>query len=84
MYVPPHFAETDPEVLRALIRAHPLGTWVVPADGTLVVNHIPFVDRLVGWWSRMRADGWLKTATREQRAALKRDLQPIVNIHAEL
>lgn len=54
-----------------------------PADAG-IVNHIPFVNRLVGWWSRMRAAGWLKTATREQRAALKRDLQPIVDIHAEL
>ena len=54
-----------------------------PADAG-IVNHIPFVNRLVGWWSRMRAEGWLKTATREQRAALKRDLQPIVNIANEL
>jgi len=60
MYVPPHFAETDPEVLRALIRAHPLGTWVVPADGTLIVNHIPFLvrgDTLVGHVARAN-DVW--------------------------
>ena len=49
-----------------------------------ILNHIPFVNRLVGWWSRMRAAGWLKSATREQRAALKRDLQPIINIANEL
>ena len=48
------------------------------------MNHIPFVNRLVGWWGRMRAEGWLKTATKEQRAALKRDLQPIIDIHREL
>ena len=54
-----------------------------PADAG-IVNHIPFVNRLVGWWSRMRAAGWLKSATREQRAALKRDLQPIINIANEL
>ena len=54
-----------------------------PADGG-ILNHIPFVNRLVGWWSRMRAAGWIKTATREQRAALKRDLQPIIDIHTEL
>ena len=54
-----------------------------PADAG-IVNHIPFVNRLVGWWGRMRAEGWLKTATKEQRAALKRDLQPIINIHDEL
>lgn len=54
-----------------------------PAD-TGIVNHIPFVNRLMGWWGRMRAAGWLKTATKEQRAALKRDLQPIVEIHNQL
>lgn len=54
-----------------------------PADAG-IVNHIPFVNRLVGWWGRMRAEGWLKTASREQRAALKRDLQPIVDIHSTL
>lgn len=54
-----------------------------PADAG-IVNHIPFVNRLVGWWSRMRTEGWLKTATKEQRAALKRDLQPIINIYSEL
>ena len=54
-----------------------------PAD-TGVLNHIPFVNRLVGWWARMRDTGWLKTATKEQRAALKRDLQPIVEIAKEL
>jgi len=54
-----------------------------PADAG-ILNHIPFVNRLVGWWGRMRAEGWLKTATREQRAALKRDLQPIIDITNEL
>lgn len=54
-----------------------------PADAG-IVNHIPFVNRLVGWWGRMRAEGWLKTATKEQRAALKRDLQPIIEIHNQL
>jgi len=42
MYVPAHFAETDPAVLHALIRAQPLGAWVAQADGELLVNHIPF------------------------------------------
>lgn len=42
MYVPAHFAETDPSVLHALIRAQPLGAWVVPDPDELVVNHIPF------------------------------------------
>ena len=54
-----------------------------PADSG-IVNDIPFVNRLVGWWGRMRAEGWIKTATKEQRAALKRDLQPIIDIHNQL
>jgi transcriptional regulator len=43
MYVPQHHAETDATVLRALIRAHPLGTWVTAGDDGLVANHIPFL-----------------------------------------
>jgi len=42
MYVPSHFAETDPAVLHALIRAQPLGAWVLPHPDELIVNHIPF------------------------------------------
>jgi hypothetical protein len=49
-----------------------------------ILNHIPFVNRLVGWWAQMRAAGWLRTATKEQRDALKRDLQPVANIISEL
>ncbi len=42
MYVPKHFAETDPSLLKALIRAHPLGAWVNLGSDELIVNHIPF------------------------------------------
>lgn len=43
MYVPSHFEESDRAVLHALIRAHPLGTWVtVSADGP-TAEHIPFL-----------------------------------------
>jgi len=49
-----------------------------------IENHIPYVNRLVAWWSRMRDKRWLDNATREQRAALKRDLQPVVEIWREL
>jgi transcriptional regulator len=42
MYLPSHFEESRPEILRQLIRDHPLGTLVtVGADG-LNANHIPF------------------------------------------
>ena len=43
MYVPKHFEESDPAVLHALVRAHPLGTWVTAGEGELVANHLPFL-----------------------------------------
>jgi transcriptional regulator len=43
MYVPKHHEESDLAVLHALIRAHPLGTWVTQGDGELIANHIPFL-----------------------------------------
>jgi len=43
MYNPKHFEEHDIGVLHALIRSHPLGTWVTQADGELLANHIPFL-----------------------------------------
>ena len=43
MYVPKHFEERDLAVLQALIRSHPLGTWVAQTDAGLLVNHVPFL-----------------------------------------
>lgn len=43
MYLPPHFAQHDPAALHALMRAHPLATWVCQHGGELVVNHVPFL-----------------------------------------
>jgi len=43
MYLPKHFEESDPQVLHALIRAHPLGTWVTVHEGGLLANHLPFL-----------------------------------------
>jgi transcriptional regulator len=45
VYAPKHFEETDPETLRALIRAHSLGIWVTQSGGELTVNHVPFLLR---------------------------------------
>jgi transcriptional regulator len=42
-YLPPHFEETDTATLHALVGAYPLATWVVPHQGELLVNHIPFL-----------------------------------------
>ncbi len=41
MYLPAHFAERRPDVLRALIAGHPLATLVTVADGGIAANHIP-------------------------------------------
>jgi len=43
MYVPTLFAETRPEELRALIRAHPLGMLVASTDTGLEACHVPFL-----------------------------------------
>jgi len=54
-----------------------------PADRG-IDNHIPWVNRLASWWSRMKASGWLKNSTEYQRIALKRDLYPVIQIYKEL
>ena len=43
MFLPQQFAETRAEVLHALIRSRPLGTWVATAGGELLANHVPFL-----------------------------------------
>ncbi|MES2692636.1 MAG: FMN-binding negative transcriptional regulator [Verrucomicrobiota bacterium] len=42
MYTPAHFAEKRPEVLHALVAAHPLGTLVTLTSNGLDANLIPF------------------------------------------
>lgn len=42
MYTPAHFAEERPEILHALIAAHPLGTLVTLTSAGLDANLIPF------------------------------------------
>ena len=32
-YIPPHFEESDPTALQALVQAHPLAVWVLPHQG---------------------------------------------------
>jgi transcriptional regulator len=41
MYSPAHFDESRPEVLQALIHAHPLATLVTLSPDGLTANHIP-------------------------------------------
>lgn len=42
MYIPAHFAETRPEELTRIIRAHPLGMLVTTGSAGLDADHIPF------------------------------------------
>ena len=42
MYLPPHFAPTDPEALHALMRAYPLGALITHGKGGLDADHLPF------------------------------------------
>ncbi|OGA52561.1 MAG: transcriptional regulator [Betaproteobacteria bacterium RIFCSPLOWO2_12_FULL_63_13] len=43
MYVPRHFAGSDPDRMRQLVRAHPLGVLVTLTPDGLDANHIPFL-----------------------------------------
>jgi transcriptional regulator len=42
MYIPPHFAQTEPESLHRIMRTHPLGALVTSGPGGLDAEHIPF------------------------------------------
>lgn len=42
MYIPPHFAVTDPAALHRIVREHPLGVLVTHGDDGLDADHIPF------------------------------------------
>ncbi len=41
MYLPAHFNETRPDVMRALMRAHPLCILATQCGSGLVANHVP-------------------------------------------
>ncbi len=42
MYIPPHFAITDPAALHRIVREHPLGMLVTHGEHGLDADHIPF------------------------------------------
>jgi len=49
MYIPPHFAVTDPAALHRIVREHPLGTLVTHSPEGLDADHIPFeIDPAAG------------------------------------
>jgi hypothetical protein len=54
-----------------------------PADRG-IPNHIPQVNRLCAWWAGLQRERWLEKASPQQRAQLKRDLLPIMQIYERL
>ncbi len=56
MYQPPHHVETRPEVMHALMRAHPLGLLVSNGTDGPMANPLPFLlDADIGPHGRLRA-----------------------------
>lgn len=47
-------------------------------------NIHPYVNRIQAFFGRLRDSGWLRNAGEHKRAALKRDLQPIIDIYNQL
>lgn len=43
MYLPAHFAESQPEEMHRIIREHPLGALVTNTEAGLDANHLPFM-----------------------------------------
>ena len=48
MYVPAHFAETEPEALAAIMRASPFATLVTMLDGAPFATHLPLLHEADG------------------------------------
>lgn len=42
MYIPSHFAVTDPTALHRIMREHPLGVLVTPSGDGIDADHLPF------------------------------------------
>ncbi|WP_417426680.1 FMN-binding negative transcriptional regulator [Hoeflea sp.] len=54
MYQPPHFAEPDEDVMRALITAHPLGLLISSSANDLQANPLPFLVSVDDGITRLR------------------------------
>ncbi|WP_422372198.1 FMN-binding negative transcriptional regulator [Hoeflea sp.] len=55
MYLPAQFAETDEDVMRALITAHPLGLLVSASEAGVQANPLPFLVSVDNGVTRLRA-----------------------------
>jgi hypothetical protein len=52
----------------------------IPASDQGVINHIPSINRLCGWWEQIGGPEWVKSRSPEQIAALLRDFAPVLSI----
>ena len=52
----------------------------IPPAEQGITNHIPYINRLCGWWKHIDGPQWIKGRTREQIAALLRDFEPVATI----
>ncbi|WP_420407505.1 FMN-binding negative transcriptional regulator [Hoeflea sp.] len=55
MYLPEQFAETDENVMRALISAHPLGLLISASESGVQANPVPFLVSVENGVTRLRA-----------------------------
>ena len=69
MYQPRQFREDDPQVLRAFIARHPLGTLVASTAEGLTANHVPMFWRAQGATPGILAGHIAKANTLWQRLA---------------
>ena len=56
----------------------------IPPSERGITNHIPFINRLSGWWTHVGGPDWIKTRTPEQVAAILRDFRPVTEIIVSL
>ena len=80
----------QPMSLRRFARSIQAGRPLTPGElekesaDTGIENIHPYVNRIVAFFGRLKSSGWLANADEHKRAALKRDLQPIIEIANEL
>lgn len=83
-------SQGEPVSVRRFARSIEAGRLLSPQeieagqDDEGIENVHPHVNRIVAFFARLRESGWLRTADAEKRAALKRDLHPIIEIYNQL
>ena len=82
--------EGKPISTRRLARSIEAGRLLTPAEMRAndadrgIENVHPHVNSICAFWGKLMRSGWLDSATPEKREALKRDLQPVIEIYQQL